>query len=164
MRFDKDIKYAIPALIIFVFEVAFGKYIAISGAVPMLTFSFLIVCALVENELSYTLMPALIFGAAADVLYGHGFCTYTVSFIFAVFCTFRLKDSIFSSRWLFLVLDAFIVTLIVHVFYLITHIGDIGPQNVLKCLISISLPAAVYNTAVCCFIYFIFDKILEKRR
>ena len=164
MRFDKDIKYAIPALIMFVFEVAFGKYIAVSGAVPMLTFSFLIVCALVENELSYTVMLALIFGVFADALYGHGFGTYTVSFIFAVFYTFRLKDSIFSSRWLFLVFDAFIMTVTVQIFYMIIHIGDIGSGNFWRCMFSISLPTAVYNTVICCFVYFIFEKFLKKRR
>ncbi|MBQ6907998.1 MAG: rod shape-determining protein MreD [Clostridia bacterium] len=164
MRFEKDIKYALLALFIGTFEAVFGKYIKIFGAVPMLTFSFCIVSALVEYEESYVMVLSALLGAVSDILYGHGFGTYTVAFSFSAVATFRLKDAIFSSKWLFLVLDAFLMTFLVQVFYMILHIGDIGTNNFFKGLWSIVLPMAFYNTAVCCLFYYIANAFSRKRR
>ena len=163
MRFEKDIKYAILAFLLVSSEAAFGKYIAISGAVPMLTFSFCIVCAIKENDMSYVMALSAILGAVSDVLYGHGFGTYTVAFAFAAFYTFKLKDAVFSSKWLFLVLDAFFMTVLVQVFYMILHLGDIGTENIFAGIVSIILPMAVYNTGMCCLFYWISEKIPHKR-
>lgn len=163
MRFEKDIKYALLALLIGGSEVAFGKYIKIFGAVPMLTFSFCIVCAMREKEESYVMVLSALLGAISDILYGHGFGTYTVAFLFTVFYTVKLKDAIFSSKWLFLILDAFFMTVIVQLFYMILHLGDIGTQNFARGILSVILPTAVYNTAVCCFFYFVSGKFSRKR-
>lgn len=164
MRFEKDIKYAILALFVCGCEVAFGKYIKILGAVPMLTFSFCIVCAMTEYEVSYVMILSIILGALSDILCGHGFGTYTVLFAFSAFYTFKLKDAVFSSKLLFLVIDAFLLTIITELFYMIIHIGDIGTQNFFKGFLLIALPTAIYNTAVCCLFYYISGKFLHKRR
>lgn len=164
MRFEKDIKYAILAILIGTFETAFGKYIKIFGAVPMLTFSFCIVSALFESEESYIMVLSALLGAASDILYGHGFGTYTIAFSFSAFATFRLKDAIFSSKWLFLVLDAFFMTFLVQIFYMILHLGDIGAGNFFKGIWSIVLPMAFYNTAICCFFYYVAKAFSKKRR
>lgn len=163
MRFEKDIKYAVLALLIGGSEVAFGKYIGIFGAVPMLTFCFCIVCAMREKEEAYVMVLAALLGAVSDILYGHGFGTYTVAFTFSAFYTMKLKDAIFTSQWVFLILDAFIMTLIVQIFYMIIHLGDIGTQNFFKGFVSVILPTAVYNTAVCCFFYYISGKFLHRK-
>ncbi|MBR4723434.1 MAG: rod shape-determining protein MreD [Clostridia bacterium] len=164
MRFEKDVKYAVLAILIYAAEAAFGKYIAVAGAVPMLTFSFLIVCSAKESDLSYVMVLAVILGAVTDIMHGHGFGTYTIAFAFSAFYTFKLKNAIFSSGWLFLVIDAFLLTFLVQFFYMITHIGDIGSGNFLRCLWSLVLPQAVYNTLICCLFYFISGKISRKRR
>lgn len=164
MRFEKDIKYALLAFLTGTMEAAFGKYIGILGAVPMLTFSFCIVCALREDEVSYPMVLSAICGAVSDILYGHGFGTYTVAFCFAAFYTFKLKDVIFSSKRLFLLLDVFCMTVLVQLFYMIIHLGDIGTNNFFKVLWSIILPTAVYNTAVSCLFYYVGEKVSRKRR
>lgn len=164
MRFEKDIKYALLALLIGAMEAAFGKYIAILGAVPMLTFSFCIVCAVREKEEAYAMVLSMLLGAISDILYGHGFGTYTVAFSFAAFFTLKLKDAVFSSKWLFLVIDAFVMTLIVELFYVILHMGDIGTSNIFKGIWSIILPTAFYNTAICSLFYYISEKFSRKRR
>jgi len=164
MRFEKDIRYALLALLIFVTEASFGKYIAVSGAVPMLTFSFLIVCSVKENDLSYVMALAVILGAVSDVLHGHGFGAYTLSFAFSAFYTFKLKNAIFSSELLFLIIDAFLLTFLVQIFYMITHIGNIGSGNFLRCVWSLVLPQAVYNTLICCLFYYIDSRIFKRRR
>ncbi len=164
MRFEKDIKYAILAFLVGTMEAAFGKYIRIFGAVPMLTFSFCIVCAARENEISYPMILSAILGAVSDILYGHGFGTYTVAFSFAAFYTFKLKDAIFVSKWLFLLIDVFCMTVLVQLFYMILHLGDIGMNNFFKALWSIILPTAVYNIAVSCLFYYIGEKVSQKRR
>lgn len=164
MRFEKDIRYALLALLIGTLETAFGEYIKIFGAVPMLTFSFCIVCALVESEESYIMVLSALIGAVSDILYGHGFGTYTVAFSVSAFYTLKFKDTIFSSKWLFLILDAFFMTVLVQLFYMILHLGDIGTNNFFKGLWSIVLPTAVYNTGVCCLFYYIAQIFSKKRR
>jgi rod shape-determining protein MreD len=164
MRFGKDIKYALLALLLAVMEATLGKFIAVSGAVPMLTFSFLIVCAVKEADLSYVMVLAVILGALSDILHGHGFGTYTIAFAFSAFYTFKLKNAIFSSGWLFLIIDAFLLTFLVQIFYMITHIRDIGSENFFRCVWSLVLPQAVYNTLICCLFHFIGGKTLRKRR
>lgn len=163
MRFEKDVKYAVLAFLIATVEATFGKFIAVSGAVPMLTFSFLIVCAAMESDLSYVMVLAVILGAVSDILHGHGFGTYTLAFAFSAFYTFKLKNTIFSSGWLFLIIDAFLLTFLVQIFYMVTHIGDIGAGNFLKCIWSLVLPQAIYNTLICCLFYCVGSKILKKR-
>ena len=163
MNFEKDIKYAVLALLIGTIEASFGKFIAISGAVPMLTFSFLIVSALLESDISYVMVLSVILGAISDVLYGHGFGTYTVAFSFSCFCTFKLKNAIFSSKWLFLTVDAFLLTIFSQIFYMIIHIRDIGSENFFRCIWSLILPTAIYNTLLCWLFCFLGSKIFGKR-
>ena len=112
MKFEKDIKYAVLSLFVFITEVAFGKYIAFSGAVPMLTFSFLIVTAILESDISYVMTLSVLLGAISDILYGHGFGTYTAAFFISCYCTFKLKNAIFYSKWLFLTIDSFLLTMV----------------------------------------------------
>ena len=164
MRFEKDIKYALSAILLAVIEASIGKYVAISGAVPMLTFSYLLFCAVIESDISYIMVISLLFGALYDILYGHGFGTYTVLFAVSAYYTFRWKDALFSSKWLFFVLDAFFMTVMVQSFYIIVHIGDIGAHNFWASFFSIVMPSAVYNTVICCAIYFIHQKMSKRRR
>ena len=164
MNFEKDIKYAVLALLIGVIEASCGKYIAISGAVPMLTFSFLIVSALLESDISYVMVLSVLLGANSDILYGHGFGTYTVAFFFSCFYTFKLKNAIFSSKWLFLTVDAFLLTILSQIFYMVIHIRDISSENFFRCIWSLILPMAIYNTLLCWLFYFLGSKIFRKRR
>ena len=164
MKFEKDIKYAVLSLLVFIIEVSFGKYIAISGAVPMLTFSFLIVTAMLESDISYVIMLSVLLGAISDILYGHGFGTYTAAFFLSCYCTFKLKNAIFYSKWLFLTIDSFLLTIIVQVFYMIIHIQDIGASNFFRCIWSLILPTAIYNMLICWLFYFLGSRILAKRR
>ncbi|MBR4173524.1 MAG: rod shape-determining protein MreD [Clostridia bacterium] len=164
MRFGKDIKYAILAFLIGTFEVAFGKYIAIFGAVPMLTFSFCTVCAIRESEESYVLVLSALLGGLSDILFGHGFGTYTLAFSLSAYYTFKLKDAIFSSKWLFLLLDAFFMTLFVQLFYMILHMGDIGTANFSGGILRVILPTCFYNTAICSLFYYISERFSRKRR
>ena len=164
MRFEKDIKYALIAILIGVSEAAFGKYISIFGAVPMLTFSFCLVCAITETDLSYVMVLSAILGIFSDILLGHGFGTYTVAYVLSAFYTFKLKDAVFSSEWLFLAVDAFVMSFLVQLFYMILHLSDIGTANFLKGMWSIALPTAVYNTVICCIFRYIAVKFTKKRR
>lgn len=164
MRFEKDIKYAVLALLIFASEAAFGKYIAISGAVPMLTFSFLIVSAVLESDISYVTVLSVILGLFSDILYGHGFGTYTTAYFLSCFFTLKLKNAVFASKWFFLIIDAFLLTVFVQIFYIIFHIRDIGAGNFFKCIWSYSLPLAVYNTVICMIFYAVGSRFFLKRR
>lgn len=164
MKFEKDIKYAILVTIIGVIEISFGKYIAISGAVPMLTFSFLLVTAMLESDISYVMVLSVLLGVISDILFWHGFITYTIAYSFSCFFTFKLKDAIFSSKWLFLTLNSVLLTILVQIFYMIIHIGDIGTGNFFRCIWSVSLPTVIYNTILCWLFYFLGGKIFKKRR
>lgn len=164
MKYSRDLKYAVLAFIVIFLEAAFGKYIAISGAIPMLTFAFVIVCALFEDDISYIMMVSVILGVFGDILYSHGFGVYTVSYCFAAYYTFKLKDSIFSSKLLFLVIDAFILCAMQQFFYMVIHISDIGTAYFWRGFFLIGLPSSLYTTAVCCLFYFIGSSIFRKRR
>ena len=164
MKYSRDVKYAVSALIVIFFEAALGKYISICGALPMLTFAYIIVCSLIETDRSYIMILSVILGVFSDVLYSRGFGIYTASYCFAAYYTFRLKDSIFTSKWLFLLLDAFVLSTIQQFCYMIIHISDIGVKYFWRGFFLKGLPSSLYTTAICCLFYFVGGSIFRKRR
>lgn len=164
MRLEKDIKYSLLAFLFIVCEMAFGKYIAIFGAVPMLVLCFCVVSSIVEEDNSYIVTFCTIIGAICDILACHGFGTYTISFAFASYVTVKLKDNIFASKNLFLILDIFVVSVIIEIFYVLVHISKIGAANIWYNFSSIILPMSIYNTLICVLYYPLHRKIFSKRR
>ncbi len=164
MKYSRDLKYALSAFTVIFFEAAFGKYISISGALPMLTFAYVIVCALMESDMSYITVLSVILGVFSDILYSGSFGIYTLSYCFAAYYTFKYKDSIFTSKWLFLLLDAFILSAIQQFCYMLIHINDIGLKYFWIGFSLKGLPSSLYTTAVCCLFYFVGGSIFRKRR
>lgn len=164
MKYSRDIKYAVSAFIIIFFEATLGKYISISGALPMLTFAYIIVCALMESDMSYIIVLSIILGAFSDILYSLSFGIYTVSYCLAAYYTFKLKDSIFSSKWLFLIIDSFVLCTIQQFCYMIIHISDIGVNYFWRGFFFRGLPSALYTTVISCLFYFIGSRVFRKRR
>ena len=164
MKYSRDLKYALSAFIVIFFEAALGKYISINGALPMLTFAYVIVCAVMESDMSYITVLSVILGVFSDILYSGSFGIYTLSYCFAAYYTFKYKDSIFTSKWLFLLLDAFILSTIQQFCYMIIHINDIGVKYFWRGFFLKGLPSSLYTTAVCCLFYFVGGTIFRKRR
>lgn len=164
MRYERDFKYAVSAFLVLFTESALGKYISVSGALPLITFSYIIACAALETDISYSMAISVILGVFSDILFGRGFGINTASYCFAAYCTFKLKDSIFSSKLLFLLLDAFLLTAMQQLFYMLSHIGDIGTAYLVKGFLLKGIPTALYTTVVCCLFYFIGGSIFKKRR
>ena len=164
MKYSRDLKYALSAFIVIFFEAAFGKYISIRGALPMLTFAYVIVCALMESDMSYITVLSVTLGVFSDILYSGSFGIYTLSYCFAAYYTFKYKDSIFASKWLFLLIDAFILSTIQQFCYMIFHINDIGAKYLLRGFFLKGLSSSLYTTAVCCLFYFIGGTVFRKRR
>ena len=164
MKYSKDFKYAVSAIAVIFLEAALGKYIAISGAIPMLTFAYIIVCAILESDMSYIIVISVVLGVLADVLYSSGFGVYTVSYCFAAYYTFKLKDSIFYSKWLFLLVDALVLSACQQLFYMIINISDIGVAYFWRGFFYKGLLSSLYTTVICCFFYYIDGKVFRKRR
>ena len=164
MSFFKDIKYAFAALAVISCEMAFGKYMDISGVIPMLTFCFCVITAMVEDDFSYIMIFSLILGLVSDLLSGHGIGTYMLSFMFAAYITGRFRDSVFSSSIVFLIIDVFMLTVLVQIFYMLVHIGDIGAGHFFAKIKSIVVPQALYNTVICLIAYPIVSRLSGKRR
>jgi len=158
LNIAKDTKYILSAIIILICEFTFGKYIAIFGAVPMLTLSFCILVSVFEKDFSYLLTISIILGIVSDILQGHGFGTYSIALPLSAFVTYKFRDSIFTSKMLFLIIDAFLLTIFIQLFYWLMHIFDIGSIGFWHKLISVILPTAVYNTIICAIFYLICKK------
>lgn len=163
MNFFKILKYFLICFITFIFEMTVGKFLAISGTVPMISYCLCMVISAKENKENYIIYTNIAVGAMLDLLVGHGFGSYTIIFILSSFVTYLLRDSIFSSKLLFLVIDTFILTIISSVIYYLFHILNVG-MNFGTMLVNFAVPTAIYNVFVCIFIYFILSFTLYKRR
>ncbi len=163
MKSVKIAKYALICFIVLVFEMTFGKYLAISGAVPMLTFCFCITFALFESDMNYIAFVSATAGALFDILSGHGFGTYTLLFSLSAMATFFVRDNLFSSKILLLICDVFVLSIFVETIYFLIHITDIS-GNFFTSFISVILPVAVYNIIISLVFYPILKRILVKRR
>ncbi len=140
----------------------FGKYIELFGAVPMITLCFCVAASACETEISYIMIVSVILGAVSDLLGGHGFGTYLFSYTFASFVTYKLKDAVFTSKLLFLIIDAFFMTIIVQVIYRITHIYDMNACGFWHGFISVILPMAIYDTVITLVFYKIHKRIIKR--
>ncbi len=163
MKIFKSIKYFIICFATIVLEMTLGKYLSISGTVPMLSFCLCLVIATKEKDPEYILYIGIILGVLLDLLLGHGFGSYTVIFTLSVWVTFLLRDNIFSSLALFLMIDTFILTILLNVIYYLFHILDAGIDFGIM-LTQIAFPTAVYNTVISILFYLILKPTLYKRR
>lgn len=163
MKIFKSIKYFMICFATIILEVTLGKYLAISGTVPMLSFCLCLVIAVNEKDPDYILYIGIIVGAILDILLGHGFGTYTAAFALSCWITYMLRDAIFSSMALFLTIDTFVLTIILNVVYFLLHILDVG-SDFGTILLEIAFPTAFYNTIVSIVFYAILKLTLYKRR
>ena len=161
---ERTAKYIILSVLIAICEMTFAKYIAVGAAVPMLSFCFVILGAMNEKNVQNAAVLGVFVGIFSDILSGHGFGTYT--FIFAVTAaeTASLCDSILSSRFLFLIINTFIMTVFAECVFFLFNIIQIGADAFLSCLASIILPTALYNMAVSAILYKPIEKVLYERR
>lgn len=163
MKIFKSIKYFIICFATIVLEMTLGKYLSISGTVPMLSFCLCLVIATKEKDPEYILYIGIILGVLLDLLLGHGFGSYTVIFTLSVWVTFLFRDNIFSSLAVFLTIDTFILSILLNVIYYLFHILDAG-IDFGTMLAKIAFPTAVYNTIISILFYLILKPTLYKRR
>lgn len=163
MKLFKNLKYFFICFFVVLLELTVGKYLAVSGTVPMLSFCLCLVIGAKEEKLNYILTIGIIMGVLVDLFSGHGFGTYTVTFTLSVIGTYLLRNSIFSSTTLFIIFNTFILTLISCVIYYIFHILNVG-INFGTMMTQIALPTAIYNVVICVIIYAILNLTLYKRR
>ena len=152
MKIFKSIKYFIICFATIVLEMTLGKYLSISGTVPMLSFCLCLVIATKEKDPEYILYIGIILGVLLDLLLGHGFGSYTVIFTLSVWVTFLFRDNIFSSLAVFLTIDTFILSILLNVIYYLFHILDAG-IDFGTMLAKIAFPTAVYNTIISILFY-----------
>lgn len=145
--------HILMTFVISAFEHGFGKYIAISGCVPMLSFCYVILAAMNEKNRDNALILGLLIGAYSDLTLGHGFGTYLFTFGFVAWETASLCDSILSSRFLFLVINTFIMTVFTECVYFLFHIIEIGAGVFSAGFFEIILPTALYNTVITMIFY-----------
>ena len=163
MKIFKSIKYFIICFATIVLEMTLGKYLSISGTVPMLSFCLCLVIATKEKDPEYIHYIGIILGVLLDFLLGHGFGSFTVIFTLSVWVTFLFRDNIFSSLAVFLTIDTFILSILLNVIYYLFHILDAG-IDFGTMLAKIAFPTAVYNTIISILFYLILKPTLYKRR
>lgn len=161
---ERTAKYIILSILIAICEMTFAKYIAVGAAVPMLSFCFVILGAMNEKDVKTATFFGLLVGVLSDTLLGHGFGTYT--FVFAVTAaeTSYFCDSILSSRFVFAILNTFIMTVFAECVYFLFHIIQIGAGAFWNSFTGIILPTALYNMVVSAILYKPIGKILYERR
>lgn len=163
MRIVKNTKYALVCFFVLMCEMIFGKYLEISGVVPMLSFSLCLVVAMTEDEPKYIIVQAIVLGAVLDAFSGRGFGTYTITFLLTSFASYLIRDSLFSSKLLLLVCDVFVMTLFLCVIFSLLNIRNVG-GGFLWMLKDIAVPSAIYNIAVSLVLYAMLKAIFGKRR
>ncbi|MBQ7986795.1 MAG: rod shape-determining protein MreD [Clostridia bacterium] len=163
MKIFKNLKYFLICFFVIIFELTVGKYLAISGTVPMLSFCLCLVIGTKEENFNYIVTIGIIMGVLSDLFSGHGFGTYTVTFTLAVIATYILRNNIFSSTTLFLVCNTFVLTLLFSVIYFLLHILNVG-IDFGTMITNIAIPTAVYNTVISVIFYLILNLTLYKRR
>ncbi len=163
MKVIKGIHYATICILILLCEMTFGSYIKISGAVPMLSFCFCVVAALFEDDINFVTGIAAALGCVIDVLTGYGFGTYTFTFTLSALITLYIRDRLFSSKVLLMIIDVFVLSVFTNIIYYLFHIRDIG-NSFGSLFVSIILPTAVYNVFVSLIFYPILKLTMFKRR
>lgn len=163
MKLLKSINYFILCFAVIIFEMTAGKYLAISGTVPMISFCLCLVIASKEKSPDYILYIGIIMGVFLDLFMEHGFGTYTIIVTLCVWVTYLLRDTIFSSVLLFLIIDTFILTVLSSVVYYLFHILNVG-VTFITMLNRIALPSAAYNSLVVAVLYLILSGTMYKRR
>ncbi|MDD6214666.1 MAG: hypothetical protein PUB42_05750 [Firmicutes bacterium] len=164
MKLIKNIKLFIISLVVIVFELTAGKYIAVGGISPMITFSLCLAMALLEDNPVYVAAVPAILGAVLDIMCGHGFGTYTITFELSSVLTFFVRDKVFSSKILMLIPDVFIMTLMCESLYYLLHIRAVNSTDYIVALISLIIPTALYNIVLCLIFYSVLRVIFYKRR
>ena len=163
MKVIKGIRYATICILILLCEMTFGTYIEVSGAVPMLSFCLCIVVALFEDDINFITGVAAVTGGIVDVLTGYGFGTYTFTFTLSALITFYIRDRLFSSKVLFMIIDVFVLSVFTNIIYYLLHMKDIG-NSFGSLFVSIMLPSAIYNVFVSLIFYPILKLTMYKRR
>lgn len=163
MKTLKNIKYFFVCFVVLIFELTIGKYLEISGIVPMLSFCTCLVIASEEENVNYIITVSIIMGVFMDLFSGHGFGSYTVSFVLSSWITYNLRNNIFSSKILFLIFDTFTLSLLFSILYYILHILNVGGSFGLM-ITSNAFPTSTYNTFISLILYWILRPILYKRR
>ena len=163
MKLLIGIKYFFAAFVALLLDFTAAKYIAIGGGMPQFMFCFCILISLHEKDMSRAAITAIAAGTVADILSGHGFGTYTFTFTMSAMATYAVKDKLFSSGFLFLILDVFILTVFSQIIYYLFHITDAG--NAFGVLFkSVMLPSAAYNTVICAVLYPLSKRIFADGR
>lgn len=163
MKVFKNIRYFLICFVIIFLEFTVGKYLAVQGSVPMLSFCLCMVVGAKEKNPNYIVSIGIIMGVFFDLLSGHGFGSYTVTFTLGTLVTYIFRDKIFSSKILFLICDAFVLSVCLCIFYYLFHILDVGINFGLM-FKNIAVPTAIYNTITSVVFYWILSPNLYKRR
>ncbi len=163
MKLFKNLKYFLICFLFIIFELTVGKYLEISGAVPMLSFCLCLVIATKEENFNYIVTIGIVVGVLSDLFSGHGFGTYTITFTLAVIATYILRNNTFSSPLLFVIFDTFILTVLFSTIYYLFHILNVGIEFGAM-FAKLAMPIAIYNTIVSTIFYFILNSTLYKRR
>lgn len=158
------VNYTLLALLVTICEFAFAKYIAIGAAVPMLSFCYVILAAMNEKNKENSLIIGILVGALCDILGGHGFGTYAVVFGVTAWETATFCDSVLSSRFLFLLINTFVMTVFTECSYYLLHIIGIGTDAFLSGFSTIILPTALYNVGISAIFYLPMTKLFFERR
>lgn len=161
MRIIKNTKYVLTGLLLLIFEQTAGKYIAVNGAIPMLAFCFCVTASAMEDDLNYVVWVSGVLGALSDILSGHGFGTYTLTFVLSALATFSVRNKLFSSIVLFLAADIFILTFLTQSFYFLVNIGEIR-NNFFDGALTIIICISVYNTVIVLILYPLLKKIFRR--
>ncbi|MDD6735896.1 MAG: rod shape-determining protein MreD [Clostridiales bacterium] len=163
MKLVKNIKYILSVLFALLIDFTMAKYLKIGGAMPQLMFCFCIMCAVFEREFSYVCAAAIAAGATADMLSGHGFGTYTLTFCLSALVTFAVRDKTFSSKALFSAVDVFVLTVLSQLIYYLFHIND-AAGSFWRLFTSVILSSALYNCVVCMIFFRAMRCLFAERR
>ena len=164
MLLTKKIKYIALILLLVLFEQMTAKYFSVGGAVPMFAFCFLLTAAMNETEFSFTAVFSAFCGFLCDIMSGAGIGTYILTFTLSALAVLELHNKLFSSRVLFIICAAFILTFFVHIMYFIFHISDIGAENFMYGVLNVMLKSAVYNVIISLLFMPAVRKLLGKGR
>ncbi|MBE7015463.1 MAG: rod shape-determining protein MreD [Ruminococcaceae bacterium] len=157
-------KYIILSILIAICEMTFAKYIAVGAAVPMLSFCFVILGAMNEKNPEKALVFGLLVGLLSDTLSGRSFGTYTFVYAVTAVETVLFCDSILSSRFLFLMINTFVMTVFAECVYFLFNIIHIGAGAFWSSLVNIILPTALYNMIISAIFYKPISKVFYERR
>jgi len=163
MKTLKNIKYFLVCFIFIVLEMTLGKYLAVSGTVPMLSFCLCLAISTQEDNANYIIAVSVVMGVLFDLLSGHGFGPYTVTFLLSSWVTYNIRNNIFSSKIIFLIFDTLILSILFSVLYYLFNILNVGIKFWLM-LKSIAAPTAFYNAIVVVIIYWRLKITIYKRR